>query len=88
MGHRKKMSESLLLQLLLLDMESESEDEELRRRCRRHFPASIFRPLDTTTSERIERSMDLRADGVERKPHDGQMDFSSGRLERTRIHRQ
>lgn len=75
--------QSLLL-LLLLDTE-QSELDESRR--------TIIRPLDPLTPARrrsrfLLLPMELVVGATVRKAHLGQMDFSSGRLERMRIQRQ
>jgi hypothetical protein len=79
----ESLLELLLLLLLLLLVSDESEEEEYFL-CR---PA--FRP-DPMSANRYDTPGEEVGDGggVGRNPHDGQMDFSSGRFERTRIHRQ
>jgi len=63
-----------------LDDDESSEEEEF-------FRILLF-PDEMTVPAMIRSRPLVHLDGVSRKPHLGQIDFSSGRLDRTRIHRQ
>lgn len=66
-----------------LDDDESSEEEEFFRVLL--FPDEMTR--DDVPAMIRSRPL-VHLDGVSRKPHLGQIDFSSGRLDRTRIHRQ